>query len=86
MPIPSLFGLKNSNRDFSLKKDWGKNQFNSSFPASLSCYLYSQEYKANYLSINNGLFMSSWYLSFEKSYSFILYLNSEILLILPSLM
>ena len=32
---PNLFGLNNTNRDFSLKETWGKNQFNSSFPASL---------------------------------------------------
>jgi hypothetical protein len=36
---PSLFGLKSSNRDFTSKNSWGKNQFNSSFPASLCCYL-----------------------------------------------
>lgn len=35
----SLFGLKNSNRDFSSKDNWGKNQFNSSFPAALACYM-----------------------------------------------
>lgn len=53
---PSLFGLTNSNRDFSLKDSWGKNQFNSSFPASLCCYLYSKEFKANYLAIYNNCF------------------------------
>lgn len=53
---PSLFGLTNSNRDFSLKDSWGKNQFNSSFPASLCCYLYSKGYKANYLAIDNNCF------------------------------
>ena len=39
---PSLFGLKNSNRPFSKKEAWGKNQFNASFPASLCCYLDSK--------------------------------------------
>lgn len=53
---PSLFGLANSNRDFSLKDSWGKNQFNSSFPAALCCYMDSKELKANYLAINNGSF------------------------------
>jgi hypothetical protein len=46
---PHLFGLKNSNRDFTSKNAWGKNQFNSSFPASLCCFLDSLGEKANYL-------------------------------------
>ncbi|MFR9502798.1 MAG: HindVP family restriction endonuclease, partial [Rikenellaceae bacterium] len=40
---PNLFGLKYSNRDFSNKDAWGKNQFNSSFPASLLVYMYSKD-------------------------------------------
>lgn len=36
---PSLYGLTNSNRDFSSPYAWGKNQFNSSFPAALACYM-----------------------------------------------
>ncbi len=51
---PQLFGLKQSNRDFSQKNAWGKNQFNSSFPAALCCYLHSKSIKANYLSVNQG--------------------------------
>lgn len=53
---PSLFGLYNTNRDFSLKETWGKNQFNSSFPAALCCYLASKNMKANYLLVSNGIF------------------------------
>lgn len=45
---PRLFGIKRSNRDYSLKDTWGKNQFNSSFPAALACYLYSKGLKAVY--------------------------------------
>jgi len=56
---PSLFGLSKTNRDFSKKESWGKNQFNSSFPASLCCYLASKEIKANYLSIQNGKYLSA---------------------------
>jgi len=51
---PGLFGLNNTNRDFTQKKSWGKNQFNSSFPASLCCYLASKNIQANYLAISNG--------------------------------
>jgi hypothetical protein len=36
---PSLYSIKHSNRDFSLKETWGKNQFNTSFPAALSSFL-----------------------------------------------
>ena len=60
MPInseqPSLFGLNKTNRDYTKEATWGKNQFNSSFPASLCCYLASKNIEANYLSIKNGLF------------------------------
>jgi len=54
--LPRLFGLEKTNRDFSKKTSWGKNQFNSSFPASLCCYLASQNIDANYLAIKNGKF------------------------------
>jgi type II restriction enzyme len=51
-----LFGLDNSNRDFTKVDAWGKNQFNSSFPAALSCYLDHQELAANYIAITNQKF------------------------------
>ncbi len=54
---PSLFGLKNSNRDFTIKESWGKNQFNSSFPAALCCYLDYKDLKANYLKIKEGIYV-----------------------------
>ena len=57
---PSLFGLKNTNRDFSSREAWGKNQFNSSFPASLCCYIASKGHKANYLSMSNEEFISQY--------------------------
>jgi hypothetical protein len=50
----SLFGLDNSNRDFSKAESWGKNQFNSSFPAALACYLANQGLAANYICISDG--------------------------------
>ena len=36
---PSLYGVQNSNRNFDDPHSWGKNQFNSSFPAALACYM-----------------------------------------------
>jgi len=53
---PHLFGLKNSNRDFTSRNSWGKNQFNSSFPASLCCFLHSIGENANYLSMHDGIY------------------------------
>lgn len=50
---PSLFGIKKSNRDFTEEASWGKNVFNSSFPAALCCFFEHNNLKANYLSINN---------------------------------
>lgn len=46
---PGLFGIKNSNRDFSKKRFWGKNQFNSSFPAALLAYMYNKGVNPIYL-------------------------------------
>lgn len=54
---PRLFGLTKTNRDFTQKESWGKNQFNSSFPASLCCYLASKGIDANYLAIENGEYL-----------------------------
>lgn len=53
--VPSLFGLNNSNRDFSKEDTWGKNQFNSSFPAALCNYLQHKKLNANYLIIKDKL-------------------------------
>ena len=46
---PRLFGITHSNRNFRLADTWGKNQFNSSFPAALVAYLYSKKLKCVYL-------------------------------------
>ncbi|NTW21371.1 MAG: HindVP family restriction endonuclease, partial [Nostocales cyanobacterium W4_Combined_metabat2_030] len=50
-----LFGLNHSNRDFSQRESWGKNQFNNSFPASLACYMYQKGLKLNYLTLDKQL-------------------------------
>jgi len=39
---PGLFGQRHSSRDYTKVECWGKNQFNSSFPASLVAYMYSK--------------------------------------------
>lgn len=52
---PSLFGIKYSNRNFAHKDNWGKNQFNSSFPASLSAFLEIQGFENVYLKLDENL-------------------------------
>ena len=46
---PALFGQKHSSRDYSKPYYWGKNQFNSSFPASLVAYMSSRGINPVYL-------------------------------------
>jgi hypothetical protein len=52
---PGLFGINHSNRDFTQKNTWGKNQFNSSFPASLSAYLDNKGFENVYLTLDENL-------------------------------
>lgn len=82
---PRLFGIKESNRDFSISETWGKNQFNSSFPAALTCYLASKDIDPLYLHMAGGEFKvgtlkvenifgdkydsPNLYFSFETAYS-----------------
>jgi len=49
---PSLYGIKNSNRNFNDPHYWGKNQFNSSFPIALACYMRDLEIPAIYIKMN----------------------------------
>lgn len=53
IPSASLFGQKNSNRDYTKEDDWGKNIFNSSFPASLVAYMASIGIDPVYLVVND---------------------------------
>ncbi len=48
---PGLFGQKHSSRDYTIAECWGKNQFNSSFPASLVAYMYSKDIKPVYIKL-----------------------------------
>lgn len=52
---PALYGLKHSNRDFTSSYAWGKNQFNSSFPAALACFMRDQKIPAVFIKHNQGL-------------------------------
>lgn len=50
--IPGLFGQKHSSRDYTKAENWGKNIFNSSFPASLVAYMECKGIKPVYLCVN----------------------------------
>ncbi len=50
-----LFGLEFTNRDFTKEEAWGKNQFNSSFPASLACYMHLKGIEPVYITLTNQL-------------------------------
>jgi len=69
MVSPSLYGIVNSNRNFSDKYYWGKNQFNSSFPIALANYMRDKGKKAIYLSLNNNLKIEKLYKPFDKIYN-----------------
>ncbi|MCG7840176.1 HindVP family restriction endonuclease [Staphylococcus epidermidis] len=51
---PSLFGIKNSNRDLSEKEAWGKNQFNNNFPISLINYMASKKLESVYIKLSSN--------------------------------
>ena len=51
---PSLFGLQQSNRNFAKPDSWGKNQFNSSFPAALACWMGTHGINPIYLRLNQS--------------------------------
>lgn len=51
---PGLFGQKFSSRDYRFEEAWGKNQFNSSFPASLVAYMDSKNVKPVFICTNKN--------------------------------
>ena len=65
---PRLFGIEHSNRDYTNPDTWGKNQFNSSFPASLACYLYSKGLKAVYYKADKKMNRDLQYIGIDELY------------------
>jgi hypothetical protein len=51
---PGLFGVTHSNRDFANRETWGKNQFNSSLPASLAAFISRQGLENIYLTLDEN--------------------------------
>lgn len=65
---PRLFGINRSNRDYTIPDTWGKNQFNSSFPAALACYLYSKGLKAVYYKADEKMNRDLQYIGIDELY------------------
>lgn len=63
-----LFGIIHSNRDFTQADTWGKNQFNSSFPAGLTNFLASKNLDNVYIYIDKELKVKHGKISAEKLY------------------
>lgn len=63
---PGLFGQKNSNRDYGAGQGWGKNQFNSSFPASLVAYMSSKGLQPVYVCLDKNLNVVHKYITGEE--------------------
>ncbi len=64
---PGLYGIVASNR--SNADLWGKNQFNSSFPIALACYMRDHGQKAMYLTLNENLKVVATELSFDQIFN-----------------
>jgi len=65
MNKPHLFGITHSNRDFTAKGSWGKNQFNSSFPAALTAFIHSKGLECKYLTLSKKLKIEHKFLKVE---------------------
>ncbi len=63
---PRLFGINQSNRDFNKKSSWGKNQFNSSFPAALACYMSSKNINPVYIILDYQLNITHAKIAFSE--------------------
>ena len=61
---PTLYGIEQSNR---AKKDfWGKNQFNSTFPVALACYMRDKGIKPVYISLSPDFEIINTEVSFDE--------------------
>src|SRR3989344_5674886 len=67
-PKPGLFGLANSNKDFSDEMSWGKNQFNNTFPVALANYMASRKMSPVYIRLNKELATFHEKISVEQLY------------------
>lgn len=70
MQVPALFGQdrNNSSRDYSKEERWGKNQFNSSFPASLVAWMSHKGIDPVYLVTDSNNELCHTYISGSELY------------------
>ncbi len=61
---PSLFGIKKSNKDFSKRENWGKNQFNNCFPVALAAYMHHRGLQPRYITLDENLKVKHSFLPF----------------------
>lgn len=66
MQKPGLYGVTHSNRDFTQTDTWGKNQFNSSFPAGLVNFIASKGLDNIYLFLDKELKVKHGKISTEQ--------------------
>ena len=67
--VPGLFGITNSNRNYTRAETWGKNQFNSSFPVALSCYLHHRGMDAVYVKADATMKANIDYISVSEVFN-----------------
>lgn len=65
-PNAALYGIAHSNRNFKDSFFWGKNQFNSSFPIALCCYMRDAGKNALGIQMESDLTTSIQEMSFSK--------------------
>ena len=63
---PGLFGQRFSSRDYTKPRNWGKNIFNSSFPASLVAYMWSKNIAPIYLCIDKNNRLTKSYINAKE--------------------
>ena len=51
--MPALYGITHSNKDFTQRDSWGKNQFSSTFPAALVAYMANRRIDSVYLKLDS---------------------------------
>jgi hypothetical protein len=52
--MPALYGITHSNKDFTQRDSWGKNQFSSTFPAALVAYMANRQIDSVYLELDGA--------------------------------
>lgn len=64
---PSLYGITNSNRAGCHL--WGKNEFNSTFPTALACYMRDRGVRAVYLKLEQDLTVTAGEISIDELFN-----------------